>query len=168
MQNQDLKNGSVANANRSLSTQVDQTEIEVDNASMNIADCTKNTYLFRGTTADDLSALSGITDQAALLPGKLVYEIDQVSDAIFIIEMGTVDIVVKGKQAPGCDDGKRSDARRTRFFSASQANDLPPLPPASARRLYEYLLITRAVAYRPADTRPPLLPQRVHVSRQAC
>ncbi len=32
MQNQDLKNGSVANANRSLSTQVDQTEIEVDNA----------------------------------------------------------------------------------------------------------------------------------------
>ncbi len=83
---------------------------------MNIADCTKNTYLFRGITADDLSVLSGITDQAVFLPGQLVYDIDQVSDAIFIIEMGTVDIVDKGNQAAGCDDGKRSDASELAFF----------------------------------------------------
>ena len=87
---------------------------------MNKTDLIKNVYLFRGIAADDLSALSGIAEPAVLLPGQLVYDVDQVSDAIFIIEMGTIDIVVKGKQAPVATMGKRSDAGRARFFSAGQ------------------------------------------------
>ena len=38
-----------------------------------------------------IAALLGITEQTVLLPGQLAYDIDQRADAIFIIEMGTID-----------------------------------------------------------------------------
>jgi CRP-like cAMP-binding protein len=72
--------------------------------------------LFRGIAADDLSALSRITEQAVLLSGQLVYESDQVSDAIIIIEMGTIDIVVKGKQAPVATMGNGQTLGELAFF----------------------------------------------------
>ena len=76
----------------------------------------KNTYSFRGMLADDLSALSAIAEQTVLLPGQLVYDIDQVSDAVFIIEMGTIDIVVKGKQTPVVTMGTGQTLGELAFF----------------------------------------------------
>ena len=76
----------------------------------------KNTYLFRGMLADDLSALSAIAEQTVLLSGQLVYDIDQVSDAVFIIEMGTIDIVVKGKQTPVVTMGTGQTLGELAFF----------------------------------------------------
>lgn len=83
---------------------------------MDKSDLIKNTYLFRGMIADDLSALSAITEQAVLLPDQLVYDVDQISDAVFIIEMGTVDIVVKGKQAPVAIMGSGQTLGELAFF----------------------------------------------------
>jgi CRP-like cAMP-binding protein len=83
---------------------------------MDNADLIKSTYLFRGIAADDLSALLGITEQRVLLPGQLVYDIDQVSDAIFIIEMGTVDIIAAGKQVPVVTMGSGQTLGELAFF----------------------------------------------------
>ena len=52
----------------------------------------ESTYLFRGAAPADLSALSGIAEQKTVFPGQAVYDVEQQSDALFIVEMGTVDI----------------------------------------------------------------------------
>jgi CRP/FNR family transcriptional regulator, cyclic AMP receptor protein len=83
---------------------------------MNKAELIKDTYLFRGIAANDLSALSGIAEQTTLFPGQLVYDVEQDSDALFIIEMGTVDIVVKGKQAPVATMGNGQTLGELAFF----------------------------------------------------
>src|SRR5262245_36790263 len=79
-------------------------------------DLVGNTYLFRGIAADDFAALSKITEDTVLSPGQTIYDVDQVSDAIFIIEMGTVDIVVKGKQAPVATMGSGQTLGELAFF----------------------------------------------------
>ena len=83
---------------------------------MNKNDVIGNTYLFRGITADDFSALSKIVEQMVFLPGQLVYDVDQLSDAIVIIQMGTVDIVVKGKQTPVVTMGNGQTLGELAFF----------------------------------------------------
>ena len=83
---------------------------------MNKADLIKGTYLFRGIDAKDLSALTVIAEQTVLLSGQLAYDVDQLSDAIFIIEMGTIDIVVKGKQAPVVTMGNGQTFGELAFF----------------------------------------------------
>ena len=60
----------------------------------------ESTYLFRGVAAGDISALAAVAEQTTLFQGQTVYGVDQQSDALFIIEVGTVDIIVKGKQTP--------------------------------------------------------------------
>jgi CRP-like cAMP-binding protein len=79
-------------------------------------DLVSNTYLFRGIAADDLAALSKIAEDAVLSPGQTIYDVDQTADAIFIIEMGTVDIVVKGKQAPVATMGTGQTLGELAFF----------------------------------------------------
>ena len=83
---------------------------------MNKADFIKNTYLFRGIAPNDLSGLSGIAEETTLFPGQLVYDVEQDSDALFIIEVGTVDIVVKGKQAPVVTMGSGQTLGELAFF----------------------------------------------------
>jgi CRP-like cAMP-binding protein len=58
---------------------------------MNRTDLIKNTYLFRGMSGDDLNALLTIVEQRVLKQGELAYDAGQDPDAIFIIEMGTVE-----------------------------------------------------------------------------
>src|SRR5262245_4168276 len=79
-------------------------------------DLIRNTYLFRGIAADDLSALSKITEDTVLSSGQTIYDVDQVADAIFIIEMGTVDIVARGKQAPVATMGNGQTLGELAFF----------------------------------------------------
>ena len=76
----------------------------------------KNTYMFRGMLADDLSALSAIAEQTVLLPGQLVYDTGQDSAAIFIIETGTVDIIPQGKQTPFATMGSGQSFGELAFF----------------------------------------------------
>ena len=83
---------------------------------MNKDDVIGNVYLFRGISADDFSALSKIVEQMVFLPGDLVYDVGQVSDAIIIIQMGTVDIVIKGKQAPVVTMGTGQTLGELAFF----------------------------------------------------
>ena len=108
---------------------------------MNKADVIKGTYLFRGIDASDLPALLGITEQTVLLPGQLAYDVDQLSDAIFIIEMG-------GLSTLSSKENKRrlllwETARRwANWLFSSRTNGSLPLRPASARSLCGYLSIS--------------------------
>jgi CRP-like cAMP-binding protein len=90
-------------------------ERKVENA-MSKDQAIKNTYLFRGIAAEDLSALAQITEEAVLASGQLLYDIDQTSDAIVIIELGTIDIIVQGKQAPVATLGNGQTLGELGFF----------------------------------------------------
>ena len=58
----------------------------------------KNFYLFTAATANDLRALEAIGEPRVCIAGDLVYNAGQVADALFLIEMGTVDIMPMGKE----------------------------------------------------------------------
>ena len=58
----------------------------------------KNFYLFTEATVNDLRALDAIAEPAVCIAGDLVYSEGQVADALFLIEMGTVDIMPRGKE----------------------------------------------------------------------
>jgi CRP-like cAMP-binding protein len=58
----------------------------------------KNFYLFTDVTSNDLQAVEAIVEKKAYIAGDLVYNGGEVADALFLVEMGTVDIVPKGKE----------------------------------------------------------------------
>jgi CRP-like cAMP-binding protein len=57
-----------------------------------------NFYLFTDATANDLRALEAIGEPRVYIAGDMVYSEGEVADALFLIEMGTVDIMPKGKE----------------------------------------------------------------------
>ena len=110
----------------------------------------ENTYLFRGVAAPDLAALSVIAEQTTVLPGQLVYDVEQQSDALFIIEVGTVDIIVKGKKTPVVTMGSGQTLGELAFFQPA-----PRFATATARERTELVRIpfdklTRLLEERPA------------------
>ncbi len=58
----------------------------------------KNFYLFTDVTSNDLQALEAIAERKSYIAGDFVINEGEVADALFIVEMGTVDIVTKGKE----------------------------------------------------------------------
>jgi CRP/FNR family transcriptional regulator len=58
----------------------------------------KNFYLFTGVTSNDLQTLEAIVERKGYIAGDHVYSEGDVADALFIVEMGTVDIVPRGKE----------------------------------------------------------------------
>ena len=120
----------------------------------------ENTYLFRGAEPDDLSALSGIAEQKTVFPGQAVYDVEQPSDALFIIEVGTVDITAKGKQTPVVTMGSRQTLGELAFFDPA-----PRFATATARERTELIRI-------PFDKLSQLLKERPALAlifyRNAC
>lgn len=89
---------------------------EIGGFLMNKADVIKNNYLFRGIDGSDLSALAVIAEEKELMAGNLIYDAGQDSDAIFIIGMGTVDIIPQGKQTPFATMGSGQSLGELAFF----------------------------------------------------
>jgi hypothetical protein len=58
----------------------------------------KNFYLFTDAPANDLRALEATSERRVCIAGDLVYREGEVADALFLIEMGTVDIMPIGKE----------------------------------------------------------------------
>jgi len=58
----------------------------------------KNFHLFTGVNSNDLHALGAIAERKTYIAGDPVYSEGDVADALFIVEMGTVDIVPRGKE----------------------------------------------------------------------
>jgi len=53
----------------------------------------KNFCLFTDVTSNDLQALEAIAERRFYMAGDLICNEGEVADALFLIEMGTVDIV---------------------------------------------------------------------------
>lgn len=76
----------------------------------------ENIYLFRGATRDDLVALAAIAESKNFLPGDFVYRSGNPADAMFYIEMGTVEIVKPGTQSVFATLGTGQTVGEVSFF----------------------------------------------------
>ena len=74
------------------------------------------------------------------MAGNLIYDAGQDSDAIFTIELGTVDIIPQGKQTPFATMGNGQSFGELAFFTPINESLRPQ--PGSARSSYGYLSIS--------------------------
>jgi CRP-like cAMP-binding protein len=110
----------------------------------------KNFYLFTDATVDDLSALEAICEPGVCIAGDLVYHEGQGSDALFLIEMGTMDIMPMGKETVFATMGSGQGFGELAFFEHG------PRPAAAYARESTRLLripfaqLSQVLAERPA------------------
>lgn len=60
-------------------------------------DTLSNVYLFRDATPQDLGAVAAIAEPKAYMVGEYVYRSGDASDAFFVVESGTIDVILKDK-----------------------------------------------------------------------
>jgi CRP-like cAMP-binding protein len=94
----------------------------------------KNFYLFTDATANDLRALEAITESRVCIAGDLVYHEGEVADALFLIEIGTVDIMPRGKETVFVTMGSGQGFGELAFFEQG------PRPAAAYSREHTHLL----------------------------
>jgi len=80
------------------------------------AEALKEIYLFRGASAEDLAALAAITERRDFLPGDVVYGAGEPADAMFHIEMGTIEMVKSGTQTVFATLGNGQTVGEVGFF----------------------------------------------------
>ena len=76
----------------------------------------KNFYLFTDATANDLRALEAISEPRVCIAGDLIYRVGETADALFLIEMGTVDIMPMGKETVFATMGSGQGFGELAFF----------------------------------------------------
>lgn len=86
------------------------------------AELLKNLYLFHGATPDDLAALAAITESKNFLPGDFVYRSGDPAEAMFYIEMGTVEIVNPRTQKVFATLGTGQSIGEVAFFDSGNRN----------------------------------------------
>jgi CRP-like cAMP-binding protein len=107
-------------------------------------------YLFTDATANDVRALEAIGEPRVCIAGDLVYSEGQVADALFLIEMGTVDIMPMGKETVFATMGSGQGFGELSFFERG------PRPAAAYAREPAHLLripyerLSQVLAERPA------------------
>ena len=120
----------------------------------------KKYHLFTGVTSDDLRALETIVERKGYMAGDLIYSEGEVADALYLIEMGTVDIVPKGKDQVFATIGGGQGFGDLAFFERGKR-------PASAyTRERTYLLRIPYERFSKLLTERPELALLVH--RNAC
>ena len=80
------------------------------------AELLKDVYLFWGATPDDLAALAAITERKNFLAGDIVYRTGDPADAMFYLEMGTVEIVRPGTESVFAGFGTGQTVGEVAFF----------------------------------------------------
>ena len=120
----------------------------------------KNFYLFTEATANDLRALEAIGEPRVCIAGDLVYNAGQVADALFLIEMGTVDIMPLGKETVFATMGSGQGFGELAFFERG-----PRPASAYAREPTHFLRIPFARLSQVLAERPELA---LLVYRNAC
>ena len=76
----------------------------------------KSFYLFNGVTSNDLQALEGIVERKVYIAGDHVYNEGDVADAMFVMEMGTVDIVPRDEKSVFATIGNGQGFGELAFF----------------------------------------------------
>jgi CRP/FNR family transcriptional regulator, cyclic AMP receptor protein len=83
---------------------------------MDPASVLKGIYLFREATPDDLAAVARIGEVKAYMPGESLYNSGDIPDALFVIESGTIDIVLKDREIPLASVGGGQALGEMAFF----------------------------------------------------
>jgi len=86
------------------------------------AELLRNVYLFQGANPDDLAALAAITESKSFLPGDFVYRSGDPAEAMFYIEMGTVEIVNPRTQKVFATLGTGQSIGEVAFFDSGNRN----------------------------------------------
>jgi len=109
----------------------------------------RNFYLFAGVTPGDLNALDAIAERKAYIAGDLVYREGDVADALFIVELGTVEIVPKGKEVVFTTIGSGQGFGELAFFE----HGTRPASASARERTYlvriPYERLSKVLAERP-------------------
>jgi CRP/FNR family cyclic AMP-dependent transcriptional regulator len=108
----------------------------------------KGIYLFRDATNDDLARLAEIAVSKSYLQGEIIFNEGDEADAMFVVEMATVDIVLAGKELPIVTIGSGQSFGEMAFFSRGKR-------PASARAREK-----SSILRLPFDRLEPLLVSR--------
>jgi CRP-like cAMP-binding protein len=87
---------------------------------MDILTVLKRIYLFRDGTNEDLAALAKIAVPRKYLQGEFVFNEGDEADAIFVVEIGTVDIVPTGKELAVVSIGSGQALGEVAFFRRGQ------------------------------------------------
>ena len=86
----------------------------------------KQIYIFRGAAYSDLRALAEIAELCVYAPGSFVYSAGDTADALFVVEVGTVDVVPQDNESAFATIGAGQSFGELSFFEDS-------VRPASAR-----------------------------------
>ncbi len=108
----------------------------------------KNFYLFRGLAANDLAAVEACAERKHCAPAELIFREGEEADALYVVELGTVEIVKVGAgvtvlvsvgsgggfgEIAFFDRGKRPASAR-----AAEASHLIRVPFAALARVLEH------------------------------
>ena len=109
----------------------------------------KNFYLFTGVTSNDLQALEAIVERKDYIAGDLVYNEGEAADALFLIGMGAVDIVPRGKEMVFATIGSGQGFGELAFFE----HGTRPASASARERTYlvriPYERLSKVLAERP-------------------
>ena len=94
----------------------------------------KKFYLFAGAAPGDVQALAEIVERKTFIAGDLVHSEGDVADAMYLVEMGSVDIVAKGKETVFGTIGGGQAFGEISFFEPG------PRPASASTRERTYLL----------------------------
>ena len=93
---------------------------------MDQATLLRGIYLFKDASEADLASMAGIAAPQSYLQGQMVFNEGEEADAMFVVELGTVDIVPAGKDLAVATVGANQAFGELAFFSRGKR-------PASAR-----------------------------------
>jgi CRP-like cAMP-binding protein len=108
----------------------------------------KGIYLFRDATDEDLASLAQIAAARNYLQGEMVFNEGDAADTMFVVEIGTVDIVLAGKELPIVTIGSGQAFGEMALFSRGKR-------PSSARAREK-----SSILRLPFDRLEPLLASR--------
>ena len=80
----------------------------------------KNIYLFRDATPEDLAAVAAIAEEKAYMVAEYIYHAGDTPDAMFIIESGTIDVILKDQEIPVGSAGSGQALGEMAFFERGE------------------------------------------------
>ena len=86
---------------------------------MDPRDVLKSIYLFRDITPDDLAALADITERKSYMVEEYLYRTGDIPDVFFVVESGTIDVIIKDKEHPVATVGTGQALGEMAFFERS-------------------------------------------------
>ncbi len=83
---------------------------------MDARDVLKSIPSFRDASPEDLAALAAVAEHKSYMVEEYVYRTGDVPDAFFVIESGTIDVVIKDKDHPVASVGACQSLGEMAFF----------------------------------------------------